>query len=189
MPNTLGCRTGPTEPDTHKRPETQFQDILGAAKCMPQRSPMPLFCPSCRPLACSIIAGLQPSSRRTRKSGPERLRLLEEHHGRHRTKGRADPSMMGVGRGFQCAELASFMRHVVGRSTEWGTPACVAQVDFARACDSVRHAAVVPHIESFGIPGIHKNQVLSHECSVAQRPVRLVFHEQTCESHFACATR
>lgn len=44
-------------------------------------------------------------------------------------------------RGYQCVEVITVMRSVVERATEWATPVCVAQMDFARAYDSVRHGA------------------------------------------------
>lgn len=54
-----------------------------------------------------------------------------------------DEAMLGLRKGYQCAELISAMRLFVERSLEWQTPLFFAQLDFAKAYyDSVIHTAV-----------------------------------------------
>lgn len=77
---------------------------------------------------------------------------LQGHGGAHTADGIPDPAIMGFRRGSQCAEVVSLLRGVVEKSTVWSQPVCVAQLDFARAYDSVKHLAVARSMSKRGIP-------------------------------------
>lgn len=52
----------------------------------------------------------------------------------------------------QCAEVVTILRGVAEKSTEWNELVCVVQLDFARACDAVRHAAIARSMHRRGVP-------------------------------------
>lgn len=60
--------------------------------------------------------------------------------------------MLGFRKSDQCAELVHILRGPVEKSTDWSTPLFIAQVDFARAYDSVLHSAVIRAMTRRGIP-------------------------------------
>lgn len=62
------------------------------------------------------------------------------------------PWHMGFRKTYSCAELVAMMRLVLDRRQEWGLPTRIAQIDFARAYDSVRHAAIYRSMKKRGVP-------------------------------------
>lgn len=80
------------------------------------------------------------------------LRQTEPNDGRNCSHARPDAAPMGFRRGYQCAEVIAVVRDLVERCTEWDTPLCVSQVDFARVYDSIKHAAVIRAMERRDVP-------------------------------------
>lgn len=50
------------------------------------------------------------------------------------------PSHLGFRKEHSCAELVTVVRLLIAKRREWGLRTCLAQIDFARAYDSIRHA-------------------------------------------------
>lgn len=80
------------------------------------------------------------------------LRQTEAHDGRNCPDARPAAAQMGFRRGYQCAEVIAIVRDLLERCTEWDTPLCVSQMDFARAYDSIKHAALIRAMERRDVP-------------------------------------
>lgn len=71
-------------------------------------------------------------------------RQTQAHDGRNCPDAPPDAALR---RGYQCAEVIAIVMDLAEQCTDWDTPVCVSQMDFARAYDSIRHAAVVRAME------------------------------------------
>lgn len=65
-----------------------------------------------------------------------------------------DEIVLGFRKGYQRAELISARRLLVERHLEWQTPLFFAQLDFAKAYDSVMHTAVWRSMRRRGVPEV-----------------------------------
>lgn len=55
--------------------------------------------------------------------------------------GKAEMSMQGFRREFQCAELVHSSRAVAEKAMEWNVPVCISQTDFAMPCHATPRSA------------------------------------------------
>lgn len=97
--------------------------------------------------------------------GPSRFSRQAPNCSRRPSKEKVEPSeanycgdaeaanaMVGFRRSFQFAELITTTRLLLDRALEWGETAMMAQIDFARAYDSVRHGAVLESMRTRKVP-------------------------------------
>lgn len=62
------------------------------------------------------------------------------------------PLHLGFKKGHVCIEFITIVRLLKERRGEWGMGACMLQVEFARAYDSIRHTAVLRSMTERGVP-------------------------------------
>lgn len=118
---------------TDGRPKGSTIEKTRAPSVRDERLPMSVSFPRCCFRSRSIIFVTSPSSRQTQTLCKVTLRLTEARDGRDCKEGRFDASIIWFRRVFQYAELTCLVRGVVERSSDWGTPACLPQLDYAKA--------------------------------------------------------